>query len=114
EKKRSGFVVGEGAGTLVLESLEHAQSHGAKILGEVVGYGSNCDAYHITAPDPTGQPAAWAMQEAIVEAGITADQVGYINAHGTSTHANDSSESRSEEHTSELQSRFELVCRLLL
>ena len=93
DKKRSGFVLGEGAGTLVLESLEHAQSHGAKILGEVVGYGSNCDAYHITAPDPTGQPAARAMQEAIVEAGITADQVGYINAHGTSTHANDASES---------------------
>ena len=93
DKKRSGFVLGEGAGTLVLESLEHAQSHGAKILGEVVGYGSNCDAYHITAPDPTGQPAARAMQEAIIEAGITADQVGYINAHGTSTHANDASES---------------------
>ena len=93
DKKRSGFVLGEGAGTLVLESLEHAQSHGAKILGEVVGYGSNCDAYHITAPDPTGQPATRAMQEAIVEAGITADQVGYINAHGTSTHANDASES---------------------
>ena len=93
DKKRSGFVLGEGAGTLVLESLEHAQSHGAKILGEVIGYGSNCDAYHITAPEPTGQPAARAMQEAIVEAGITADQVGYINAHGTSTHANDASES---------------------
>ena len=77
----------------MLESLEHAQSHGAKILGEVVGYGSNCDAYHVTAPDPTGQPATRAMQEAIVEAGITADQVGYINAHGTSTHANDASES---------------------
>ena len=77
----------------MLESLEHAQSHGAEILGEIVGYGSNCDAYHITAPDPTGQPAARAMQEAIVEAGITADQVGYINAHGTSTHANDASES---------------------
>lgn len=93
DKKRSGFVLGEGAGTLVLESLEHAQSHDAKILGEIVGYGSNCDAYHITAPDPTGQPAARAMQEAIVEAGITAKQVGYINAHGTSTHANDASES---------------------
>lgn len=93
DKKRSGFVLGEGAGTLVLESLEHAQSHDAKILGEIVGYGSNCDAYHITAPDPTGQPAARAMQEAIVEAGITAKKVGYINAHGTSTHANDASES---------------------
>lgn len=93
DKKRSGFVLGEGTGTLVLESLEHAQSHDAKILGEIVGYGSNCDAYHITAPDPTGQPAARAMQEAIVEAGITAKQVGYINAHGTSTHANDASES---------------------
>lgn len=93
DKKRSGFVLGEGAGTLVLESLEHAQSHDAKILGEIVGYGSNCDAYHITAPDPTGQPAARAMQEAIVGAGITAKKVGYINAHGTSTHANDASES---------------------
>lgn len=93
DKKRSGFVLGEGAGTLVLESLEHAQSHHATILGEVVGYGSNCDAFHITAPDPTGEPAARAMQQAIVEAGITPQQVGYVNAHGTSTHANDSSES---------------------
>lgn len=93
DKKRSGFVLGEGAGTLVLESLEHAQSHHATILGEVVGYGSNCDAFHITAPDPTGEPAVRAMQQAIVEAGVTPQQVGYVNAHGTSTHANDSSES---------------------
>lgn len=93
DKKRSGFVLGEGAGTLVLESLEHAKSHDAKILGEIVGYGSNCDAFHITAPDPSGDLAARAMLQAINEAKITPQQVGYINAHGTSTHANDSSES---------------------
>lgn len=93
DKNRSGFVLGEGAGTLVLESLEHAQSHNATILGEIVGYGSNCDAYHITAPDPSGEPASRAMKQAIAEAGITPEQVGYVNAHGTSTHANDVGES---------------------
>ncbi|MDV7756816.1 beta-ketoacyl-ACP synthase II [Liquorilactobacillus mali] len=90
---RSGFVMGEGAATLVLESLEHAQARGAKIYGEVVGYGSTCDAFHMTSPDPTGEGAARAMQQAITEAGVTPDDVGYINAHGTATHANDVGES---------------------
>ena len=94
DSKRSGFVLGEGAATLVLESLEHAQKRGAKILGEIVGYGATCDAYHITAPDPSGGGAARAMQAALDEAGIKPDQVGYINAHGTATHANDEGEAR--------------------
>ena len=94
DSKRSGFVLGEGAATLVLESLEHAQKRGAKILGEIVGYGATCDAYHITAPDPSGEGAARAMQAALDEAGIKPGQVGYINAHGTATHANDEGEAR--------------------
>ena len=95
DKDRNGFVLGEGGAALVLESLEHAQARGAKILGEVVGYGSTGDAYHITSPDPSGKGAARAMKQAIKEAGITPDQVDYINAHGTATHANDSGESKS-------------------
>ena len=83
DKNRSGFVLGEGSACLVLEDLEHAQKRGAKILAEVVGYGSTCDAYHITAPDPSGMGAARAMQQAIDEAQITPKEVGYVNAHGT-------------------------------
>ena len=94
DKDRHGFVLGEGAGTLVLESLEHARRRGAKILGEVVGYGATCDAYHITAPDPDGAGAARAMQAAIDEAGIAPAEVDYINAHGTATKANDSGEAK--------------------
>lgn len=94
DQDRNGFVVGEGSGAMVLESLEHAQKRGAKILGEVVGYGTTSDAYHITSPDPDGKGAARAMQMAIDEAGIRPNQVGYINAHGTATHANDSGESK--------------------
>lgn len=94
DKNRRGFVMGEGAGTLVLESLEHAQARGANILGEVVGYGSTSDAFHITQPDPEGRGAIRAMKEAIDEAGISADDVDYINAHGTATGANDSGESK--------------------
>lgn len=89
DKDRSGFVMGEGAGLVVLESLEHAQARGANIIAEIVGYGSTCDAYHITSPDPEGLGAARAMKEAIEEAGITAAEVSYINAHGTSTQLND-------------------------
>lgn len=94
DQNRNGFVLGEGAGTLVLESLEHAQARGAQILGEIVGYGATCDAYHITSPDPTGAGAKRAMAQAVEEAQIKPDQVGYINAHGTATHANDSGEAQ--------------------
>jgi 3-oxoacyl-[acyl-carrier-protein] synthase II len=93
DKDRSGFVLGEGAGVLLLESLEHAQARGANILGEIVGYGATSDAYHITSPLQDGDGAAKAMAQAIAEAGITPEQVGYINAHGTSTPANDKGES---------------------
>lgn len=92
DRDRNGFVLGEGGGALVLESLEHAQERGANIIGEVVGYGATGDAYHITAPDPEGKGAARAMQQAIDEAGIKPAEVAYINAHGTATHANDSGE----------------------
>ena len=92
DRDRNGFVLGEGGGALILESLGHAQERGAKIIGEVVGYGATGDAYHITAPDPEGKGAARAMQQAIDEAGIKPEDVDYINAHGTATHANDSGE----------------------
>lgn len=95
DKNRSGFVMGEGAGVFILESLAHAQKRGATILGEVVGYGANCDAYHMTAPNPDGSGAGKAMKLAMQEAAITPAEVGYINAHGTSTPANDSAEATS-------------------
>ncbi|MDE1547866.1 beta-ketoacyl-ACP synthase II [Jeotgalibaca caeni] len=94
DKERNGFVMGEGAGVLMLESLEHAKARGANTLAEVVGYGSNSDAYHMTAPTEDGSGAGKAMQMALADAGITPDQVDYINAHGTSTPANDSSETK--------------------
>ncbi|WP_286784184.1 beta-ketoacyl-ACP synthase II [Streptococcus sp. UBA4344] len=94
DKDRNGFVMGEGAGVLVLESLEHAQKRGATILAEVVGYGSNCDAYHQTTPTPDGSGAAKAIQLAIDEAGIAPEDVDYVNAHGTSTQANEKGESK--------------------
>ena len=89
DKNRSGFVMGEGAGVLLLESLEHAEARGANIIAEIVGYGSTCDAYHITSPAPDGSGAAKAMKQAIDEAGISENEVSYINAHGTSTQLND-------------------------
>ena len=89
DKNRNGFVMGEGAGGLILESLEHAKARGANIIAEIVGYGSTCDAYHITSPDIKGAGAARAMKDAMEEAGIRAGEVSYINAHGTSTELND-------------------------
>lgn len=94
DRSRSGFVMGEGAGVLLLESLEHAQARGANILGEIVGYGANCDAYHMTAPTPDGSGAGKAMLLAMNEAGVAAKEVDYINAHGTSTPANDVAEAK--------------------
>jgi len=94
DKDRDGFVIGEGAGVVILEELGFALKRGAKIYGEVLGYGLNSDAYHITAPDPDGKGAAACMKLALDDAGISIDMVDYINAHGTSTVLNDLSETR--------------------
>lgn len=94
DKNRSGFVIGEGAGVVVLEELEHAKARGAKILAEIKGYGATCDAYHITSPVEDGSGAAKAMTLAMEDAQVKPEQVTYINAHGTSTHHNDLFETR--------------------
>ena len=94
DKERSGFVLGEGAGIVVLEELEHAKARGARIYAEVIGYGCTADAFHITSPAEDGSGAQKAMQLAMEEAGIAPEEVDYINAHGTSTHHNDLFETR--------------------
>lgn len=94
DKERGGFVMGEGAGVVILESLEHALARGANILAEVGGYGATCDAYHITSPNETGEGAARAMELAIKEAGLKPEEIQYVNAHGTGTHHNDLFETR--------------------
>jgi 3-oxoacyl-[acyl-carrier-protein] synthase II len=107
DKDRDGFIMGEGSGVLLLESLDHALSRGATIYGEVVGFGSSADAYHITSPSPGGEGAARSMKMALRDAGIEASQVAYVNAHGTSTPFNDKFETLAiesvfGEHTKDL------------
>ena len=94
DKRRAGFVIGEGAAALVLEEYEHAKARGARIYGEVCGYGSTCDAYHITAPHPDALGGARAMEQALAEAGYTGSETVYINAHGTGTPLNDIGETK--------------------
>ena len=93
DARRDGFIMGEGAGVLVMETLEHAQARGATILGEVIGHAATCDAYHITSPDPDGRGLQACIRNALKDAGIQGHEVDYINAHGTSTPYNDKTES---------------------
>lgn len=92
DKKREGFVMGEGSGVLILEEYEHAKSRGAKIYAEIAGYGSSCDGYHLTAPEPSGRTGALCMSRALKDAGMNGSEIQYYNAHGTSTRLNDPGE----------------------
>ena len=94
DANRSGFVLGEGAGILVLESEKHALERGAKLYAEICGYGSSCDAFHVTMPDPSAEAICYAIRSALSEAGLREDDIDYINAHGTSTHFNDLTEAK--------------------
>jgi len=98
DKSRDGFVLGEGAGVMVIESEEHARKRGARILVELAGYGGSCDAYHLTAPDPTGEGGARAISLAIEDAGLAPSEIAYYNAHGTSTQMNDPIETMMVKH----------------
>lgn len=97
DTNRHGFVMGEGSGVLILEALEHAQARGANILAEIVGYGANSDAYHLTSPTPDGSGPAGSVKLALADAGVTADAIDYVNAHGTATGANDAAEAKAME-----------------
>jgi 3-oxoacyl-[acyl-carrier-protein] synthase II len=98
DRNRDGFIMGEGSGILVLETLEHARARGARVYCELVGYGASCDAFHITQPDPQGRGLSLAMTRALAVAGVRADQIDYINAHGTSTPYNDKFETLAIKH----------------
>src|SRR5262245_1496564 len=105
DRDREGFVIAEGAGVLVLESLEHAVARGATPLAEIAGYGSNCDAYHVTQPSPEGIGAAACMAAALADAGVAADAIEYVNAHGTGTPYNDEAETHAVKHVLGPQAR---------
>jgi 3-oxoacyl-[acyl-carrier-protein] synthase II len=105
DKHREGFVIAEGAGILVLETLEHALARGAKPLAELAGYGSNCDAYHVTQPSPEGAGAAACMAAALADADVEPDAIDYVNAHGTGTPYNDEAETHAVKHVLGPQAR---------
>ncbi len=109
DRDRNGFVMGEGCGLVVLETLEHAKARNANIIAEIVGYGATCDAYHITAPDPDGAGAAAAMTRALSDAGMNPQEITYINAHGTSTKLNDKIETLSMKKAFGAQSKKVMV-----